>query len=193
MVSGILSTGDSTVVTKQMRYEADKEDNEDNELESNNGNNSTVNTTMHISFINHMFGPNTSPSNAQPVGNITQSNKRDLTLEDNTMNISQIEQDNDDLYLPPSFPKQNHQLISEKLRMITTPVQNITHQSTSTTIIDHIQTEAIPKNNSVKDDGFTIVQSHRKVYKKTSLEQLKKTHNIQKQGLPSSQVSFRNS
>jgi hypothetical protein len=34
MILGVFFTGDSTVVTKQMRYEADEEDNVDDELES---------------------------------------------------------------------------------------------------------------------------------------------------------------
>jgi hypothetical protein len=90
--------------------------------------------------------------------------------------------------------KKNHQSISENLRMITTPEQNTIHQPTSTLIIDQTKTESNHKgSNFVKDDGFTVVQNHRQVHKKTSLEQLKKNHNIQQHGLPTPQVSFRNS
>jgi hypothetical protein len=170
MISGVFSSGDSTVVTRQMRYEADEEDNEDDDLGSNgDGNNSTVNTTMHISFVNHLFGPNSLPSNPSSDQNIVQPNKTNLSFEDNTMNISHIKQENDDLFLHPNAVMYPKQMAENNKKIITLP-----NSTTKVITINTNGTEDTHTTANLQDDGFTTVQNYRKTHQKSSLEQLKK-------------------
>jgi hypothetical protein len=146
---------------------------------------------MHILFVNHLFGPNISSSNTQPDNNIAPSNKQNLTLEDDTMNISNIEQENDNLFFAPRFATHTNHPISDKLQTKISPAHTPTQHPT--TIIDRTQVDSnLKPNESNNNDGFTIVQNYQKTNQKSSLEQLKKAHNIQKQGLPTPQESFCN-